>query len=191
MKHLAHDSKQIWKAVVTRMSRFVQPIPWVLWDTLRQASPTQSKSGTHMNTKFIGLIFLATTLFVSNARAQEFDWKLLEGKWAESTAQTFGCRPENLHQFLQVSADRKTLTFNNDRKWKVGSGQELERYSAAILRTSPNMIIIKYGPDLPGIPEEYRQWEMRFIGPGTYRWRAASWPEGQYNDVVGVKCSAR
>ena len=144
-----------------------------------------------MNTKLIEPIFLATALFASSAFSQEFDWKLLEGKWAESAEHKFGCRPENLPQHLDVSADRKTLIFKNDRKWKISPGQEVKRYSAAILRTSPNMLIIKYGSDLPGVPEEFREWEMRFIGPGTYRWRATSWPEGRYNDVVGVKCSAQ
>ncbi len=34
-----------------------------------------------------------------------------------------------------------------------------------------------------------REWEMRFIGPGTYRWRSTAWQEGQYNTVIGVKCA--
>ncbi|WP_034351400.1 hypothetical protein [Herbaspirillum sp. GW103] len=81
-----------------------------------------------------------------------------------------------------------TLFFENDRKWKSSNGQELERYSATIISSSPNVLIIKYNADLTGIPEQYREWEMRFIGPGTYRWRSTSWPIGTYNDVIGVLC---
>lgn len=119
-----------------------------------------------------------------------FDWSLLQGKWAESTRHQFGCRPENLHQWLSASEDKKTITFKNDRKWKIGSGQEVEEYSASIVRSSPNVLVIRYNRDLSDIPEEFREWEIRFIGPGTYRWRATAWPEGVFNDVIGVKCSA-
>lgn len=119
-----------------------------------------------------------------------FDWSLLQGKWAESTRHQFGCRPDNVHQRFIVSEDRKTITFKNDRVWKIGTGQQVEQYSAAILRASPDVLIIRYGY-LPGIPDEMREWEMRFIGPGTYRWRATAWNEGEYNEVIGVKCSAQ
>lgn len=120
-----------------------------------------------------------------------FDWSLLQGKWAESTDHQFGCRPENVHQWLTVSDDKTTLTFKNDRKWTIGSGQTVEKYSASILRSSQNVLIIRYGSDLPDVPEEFREWELRFIGPGTYRWRATSWKPGVYNDVIGVKCAAQ
>jgi len=119
-----------------------------------------------------------------------FDWSLLSGNWAESTRHQFGCRPENLHQRFKVSPDRKTLTFRNDREWKIGTGQIVEQYSASVLSASPNVLIIRYGPELPGIPDGMREWEMRFIGPGTYRWRATAWREGTYNEVIGVKCSS-
>ena len=120
-----------------------------------------------------------------------FDWSLLQGKWAESTEHQFGCRAENVNQWLTVSDDKKILTFNNDRKWKIGSGQVVEKYTASIIRSSTNVLVIRYGDDLPDIPDEFREWEMRFIGPGTYRWRATTWPHGTYNDVIGVKCSTQ
>ncbi|MGE5526898.1 MAG: hypothetical protein ACM3SS_24520 [Rhodospirillaceae bacterium] len=120
-----------------------------------------------------------------------FDWSLLQGKWAESTRHQFGCRPENLHQWITVSEDKKTITFKNDRRWMIGTGQEVEQYSASILRSFSNVLVIRYGSDLRGIPEEMREWEMRFIGPGTYRWRATAWREGEYNEVIGVKCAAQ
>lgn len=146
-------------------------------------------------TKILFLFLLAVTPTVTNATpAQDvtngFDWSLLQGKWAESTRHQFGCRPNNVHQWFMVSADKKTIIFKNDRKWEMGTGHKAEQYSAAILRSSKNVLIIRYGPDLPGISDEMREWEMRFIGPGAYRWRATAWREGEYNDVIGVKCSS-
>ncbi|WP_299537452.1 hypothetical protein [uncultured Herbaspirillum sp.] len=125
---------------------------------------------------------------LSTSHAEGFDWTLLKGTWAESAQGKFGCSPDNLHQRLSPSRDFMTLFFENDRKWKSSNGQELERYSATIISSSPNVLIIKYNADLTGIPEQYREWEMRFIGPGTYRWRSTSWPIGTYNDVIGVLC---
>jgi hypothetical protein len=134
-------------------------------------------------------IALAFSLFANFAIAQDFNWKLLEGKWAESTKHQYGCRSDNLHQTFTVSADRKTLTLSNDRKWKIGTGAEVTQYTATILKAEGNSLFITYGPELQGIPPEFREWEMRFIGPGTYRWRAASWGKDDYNNVIGVKCT--
>ena len=134
--------------------------------------------------------FIASTflVFASTSGAQAFDWALLQGQWAEATRHQFGCRAENLHHKFVVSPDKKRVTFKLDRKWKIGTGKEVEEYSASVVREQPNVIVIKYSPELQGIPDEMREWEMRFIGPGTYRWRATAWPEGQYNEVIGVKC---
>jgi hypothetical protein len=134
-------------------------------------------------------ISIALVIFTSAAGAQEFNWKLLDGTWAESTKHQFGCRPDNLHQTFVVSTDRKTLTLRNDRRWKIGTGAEVTEYTATILKAQGSSLFIKYGPELQGIPPEFREWEMRFIGPGTYRWRAASWGTDQYNNVIGVKCA--
>jgi hypothetical protein len=125
-----------------------------------------------------------------SAAAEGFDWKLLEGEWAESVESNFGCRPDNLHHRFQVSPDRKSLIFKLDRKWTIGTGQEVEQYAARIVRSEDNALVIRYGPELPGLSEEMREWEMRFVGPSTYRWRSTSWKAGQYNQVIGVKCKA-
>ena len=138
---------------------------------------------------FISIVAaLAALLVPAPALAQSFDWSLLKGEWAESTDHNYGCRPDNLHQKLEVSDDKNTLTFRNDRLWKIGTGQEVERYTATIVTARENILVIKYGPELQGLPEEYRTWEMRFIGPSTYRWRATSWLPNQFNTVIGVKC---
>jgi hypothetical protein len=138
--------------------------------------------------KSLPLAIVFFYIFSIGAHAEEFDRFLLEGVWAESTNYQFGCRPDNIHQRLQLSADGKTLIFKNDRKWKIGTADDVTQYSAGVVRSAKNMLIIKYGPDLLGIPDEFREWEMRFIGPGTYLWRATPWPENQFNEVIGVKC---
>ena len=135
----------------------------------------------------VALIFGAGGI---SALAQNFDWKLLEGEWAESVESKFGCRADNVHHRFQVSPDRKSLTFKLDRKWNIGTGQEVEQYAAHIVRSEENALVIRYGPELPGLSEEMREWELRFIGPSTYRWRSTSWKAGQYNQVIGVKCKA-
>jgi hypothetical protein len=97
-------------------------------------------------------ISIALVIFTSAAGAQEFNWKLLDGTWAESTKHQFGCRPDNLHQTFVVSTDRKTLTLRNDRRWKIGTGAEVTEYTATILKAQGSSLFIKYGPELQGIP---------------------------------------
>lgn len=127
----------------------------------------------------------------SGCAQNTFDWSLLHGNWAESSEHKYGCRSDNLHQSFEVSSDHRTLVFKNDRKWRMGPGPEVERYTATIVSQASNVLVIKYGPELKGLPDKYREWEIRFIGPGTYRWRATSWPMGTYNDVIGVKCEGK
>jgi hypothetical protein len=134
------------------------------------------------------LAFTSAAVLSQRAHAQEFDWRLLNGKWAESTDHQFGCRVDNLHQKFELSSDQKTLKFKNDRLWKIGTGVEVREYSASVVKAQGRSLFIKYGPELQGIPPEYREWEMRFIGPGTYRWRAVHWAADEFNNVIGVKC---
>jgi hypothetical protein len=131
---------------------------------------------------------MALIALVANTHGQTFDWSLLSGKWAESAEAKYGCRPDNVHQTFSVSADKKKITFVLDRKWKIGT-EELSEYSATIVSSAPSVLVIRYGEELKDIPQEMREWEMRFIGPGTYRWRATAWREGVYNQVIGVRCS--
>lgn len=144
----------------------------------------------NISLSLFALLPTAVYAIATQGLTPSFNWALLKGKWAESANHQFGCRSDNLHQWFIVSPDRKTITFKNDRKWKIGTGQELEQYSASILSSYENVLVIRYGSDLPGIPDEMREWEMRFVGPGTYRWRATAWREGEYNNVIGVKCSS-
>ena len=140
-----------------------------------------------MTTRLFLSILLLLVAFP--AASQSFDWSLLKGQWAESVEHKFACRPDNLHHKFVVSADRKTIRFQLDRKWKIGTGQRVESYSATVVKSAPNVLTLRYGPEVAGLATEMREWQLRFIGPGTYRWHLTVWPEGQYNQVIGVKCS--
>jgi hypothetical protein len=135
----------------------------------------------------INLSILALLFTTQVVMAQDFDRTLLNGVWAESTNYQFGCRSENLHQRLELAKDGKTLTFMNDRDWQIGTGQKVRQYTASVMRSSVNVLVIRYGPELANIPDNMREWEMRFIGPGTYLWRATAWPPNLFNEVIGVK----
>lgn len=122
------------------------------------------------------------------AQAQSFDRSMLQGLWAESVDAQYACVPSNLHTRLSLSEDGKTLVFELDRKWKLSSGKEVQSYSASVIRSEPRVLFIRYNADAGAAPPDQQEWEMRFLGPGTYRWRSTAWPEGRYNTVVGVKC---
>ncbi len=135
------------------------------------------------------VVYALLTALPIASHAQSFDWSLLKGRWAESVDAKFGCRSDNLQQTFAVSQDRKRITFKLDRKWRIGTGDEVTEYSATVVRSEPNALFVRYGPELKDIPDEMREWEMRFIGPSAYRWRSTAWPEGRYNNVIGVKCA--
>lgn len=128
-------------------------------------------------------------LACTGACAQAFDTGLLAGQWAESVNNQFACRPGNVHHRFVLSADRKHLSFRLDRAWRIG-GQEVREYGAQVLREEPSMLVIRYDDTVTGIPAGMREWELLFIGPGAYRWRATFWRRGEYNDVIGVRCAA-
>ena len=125
----------------------------------------------------------------SAARAEDFNFKLLEGEWAESVQNAFGCRPDNLHFRFAVSEDHQRLDFVLDRPWRIGNGPQVQHYGAAIVSQSPLMLVIRYDENVAAIPAGMREWELLFIGAGTYRWRATFWRRGEYNDVIGTKCA--
>ena len=123
------------------------------------------------------------------AAAQGFDRAQLAGLWAESARGSYACSNDNLHQRMTLSDDGKLLTFKLDRKWRIASGREVEQYSATVLESGPNRLVIRYDAE-PNLSREMSEWEMMFIGPGVYRWRSTSWPAGDYNTVVGVRCGS-
>jgi hypothetical protein len=135
------------------------------------------------------LTFLAVAgaLMCSNAASTSFDWTLLQGRWAESSDHAFACRQDNVHFRFETNADRTRVTFRLDRPWPI-AGKQVTEYSAAIVEASGRMLVIRYGPELDGTAPEMREWELLFIGPGVYRWRATSWRSGSYNNVIGVRC---
>ena len=134
------------------------------------------------------LLLLCASAHGAQAQPQAFNTALLSGEWAESVRNAYGCRADNVHHRFELSADRKHLLFKLDRPWRIGSGPEVREYGAAVLRESANMLVIRYDDKLIGLPAGMCEWQLLFIGPGTYRWRATFWRDGMFNDVVGVKC---
>lgn len=118
-----------------------------------------------------------------------FDWSQLAGLWAESAEHAYACIASNLHFRFAIAPDRKSLAFKLDRKWKIGTGQDVEEYSAKILAAEGRRLVIRYGPELGTLSPEMAEWELLFIGPGVYRWRSTSWRPGQYNSVIGIRCN--
>mgnify|MGYP006864925270 CR=1 FL=1 len=88
-----------------------------------------------------------------------------------------------------MSPDGNTLVFKLDRKWKIATGNHVEQYSATVLSTTPWILTIRYNADIGPLPPDYPlQWEMAFVGPGIFRWRATEWRGDQVNTIVGVRC---
>lgn len=142
-----------------------------------------------MNSYRSGII-LVGLLAAPPLGAQEFDRSLLAGLWAESVNTKAVCAKENLHHRFDLSADGKTLTFQLDRKWKIASGKMVDRYSATVLKSTAQTLVMQYNPDIGPLPDRYpKEWELAFVAPGVYRWRATEWPPGEVNPVVGVRCS--
>lgn len=134
-------------------------------------------------------LFSLLCLYSCLAQAESFDWELLKGNWAESDENLYACRPDNVHQTLLVSADHTTLKLINDRPWLMMSGDKIKEYSATILKAEGKSLFIRYNSEIQNVPPEYMEWELRFIGPGTYRWRALSWDADVFNNVIGIKCA--
>lgn len=125
---------------------------------------------------------------LSQAQAQTFDDFVLLGAWSESVDAGFTCKPGDLRQQFELSADRKTLTFHNDEARAMSNGKVLKSYTATVLREERHALFIRYNKDVGGTEPGLEEWEMRFIGPSAYRWRATAWNPGRYNTVIGVRC---
>jgi hypothetical protein len=126
--------------------------------------------------------------FASIASASEFDWKLLQGRWAESVKHQYACRPDNVHMKMEISGDRKTITFKLDRPWEISGKRVVTEFKANVLKAEKHSLVIQYFDIPETVAPEMRAWEMRWIGPSTYRWRAAGWDANTFNGVIGVLC---
>jgi len=141
-----------------------------------------------INPRAISFVLFWATLSTS-ALAQEFDRSLLSGEWVESDSTDFACTRDKPHQRFELSADGKTLVFKIDRKLPIASSKIVDLYSATVILATPKALVINYN-DTEGLPKGFpKSWELAFIAPGVYRWRATDWPEGHVNRVVGVRCS--
>ena len=128
--------------------------------------------------------------FAATCNAQEFERSALTGLWAESVNTKPACAEDNLHHHFELSEDGKTLVFKLDRKWRIASGEAVESYSATVVSSTNRKLVIRYNSDIGTLPVGYpTEWELAFVAPDVYRWRATEWPEGKVNPVVGVRCA--
>lgn len=120
---------------------------------------------------------------------QSFDRSLLAGTWVENVNTKLACSVDNLHYRFELDSEGKTLEFLLDRKWRIASGEVVDRYSATVVSNTDRTLIIRYNVDAGVAPTGYpSEWEMAFVAPGIYRWHATNWPEGKVNVVVGIRC---
>ena len=146
-----------------------------------------SCAGTSMRS----LVLTAAIALSLSAQAQGFDRALLSGLWVESTDTKPACESDNLHVRYELSADGRVLVFKLDRPFRINPGRTVDQYSATVVRSTPRSLVIRYNSDVGDPPANYpKEWEMAFVAPGVYRWRATEWPKGRVNSVVGIRCSS-
>ncbi len=135
------------------------------------------------------LLLILGLLVDFSASAQDFDKTVLSGLWAESVNTQPACASDTLHFRFELSEDGKILSFKLDRMWQVANGKSVDKYSAKVLEATSRTMVIEY-IDIDGLPDGYpKAWELAFVSPGVYRWRATVWPEGEVNPVVGIRCT--
>jgi hypothetical protein len=141
-----------------------------------------------MNHRVISFALFWATLSTT-ALAQDFDRSLLSGVWVESDNTDYACTSDKPHQRFELSKDGKTLVFKFDRMLPIVTGKTVDQYSATVILATPRALVIEYN-DTEGLPKGFpTTWELAFVAPGTFRWRATEWPVGHVNRVVGVRCS--
>lgn len=133
---------------------------------------------------------IALTTAVGAAHADNsFDMKQLSGWWAESYNTDVTCGAQNLKVKHEFSADGKRLYLRFDRKWQTELG-ETDHTEATVLSSTERTLVIQYDGESRYRPDgKLQEWELSIVAPGVYRWRETSWPAGDVNTVVGVRCS--
>lgn len=118
-----------------------------------------------------------------------FSTRLLDGWWSDNSSTSPSCSQEQPRVRYVFSADGTRVTLEFDRKWDTEIG-EADRFGARIVSATDRSLVIQYDKesrfDPSGRPV---QWELVVVGPSVYRWRAAGWPTGTVNVVVGIKCA--
>ena len=142
----------------------------------------------------LGLFF--GTFLSSHADAESvknfpFNVRYLSGDWVESYDDSAACAKSNLHIRMEISKDRKRFHVLLDRMWKNDMGTTSDNAWATILSATDRTLVIRYDNETrlrkSGEPVE---WELSVVAPGVYRWRETSWPVGEVNTIVGLRCSA-
>ncbi len=139
--------------------------------------------------KITHLLFVIGLVYSNTSISMEFDKSLIAGVWSESINTSQACNSENLHTTFELTNEGKNLVFKLDRAWEIATGKSVTEYTAKVLSSTSNSMTIEY-ENLSGLPDNYPEtWEISFVAPGVYRWRASSWPAGKVNSVVGIRCS--
>jgi len=138
------------------------------------------------------LVFITIMAAVSVGVAQadnSFDMKQLSGWWAESYNTDVTCSADNLKVKHELSADGKRLSLKFDRRWQTELG-EMDHVEATVLSSTERTLVIQYDGESRSRPDgKLQEWELSIVAPGVYRWRETSWPTGNVNPVVGIRCS--
>ena len=122
------------------------------------------------------------------APARPFNWKLLDGAWSESAGHQFACSADNAVYRIVVAPDKSRVTFRFDRPVELVGGKAVKEFGAEVRRADGNSLVLKYGPENSFMAAG--EWELRFIGPGTYRMGHDAWGKEKYNNIFGIKCGA-
>jgi hypothetical protein len=118
-----------------------------------------------------------------------FDPSQLSGWWGESYNTDQTCGSQNLKATMRVDGPSKRLEMRFDRKWKTELG-ESEGFGATIVSATARTLVVRYDNEKRTTRNgQLQEWELSVVAPGVYRWRETSWPAGEVNTVVGIRCS--
>lgn len=121
------------------------------------------------------------------AAPQAFDWKLLEGLWAESARRKFACGADQEHYRLVASPDRKRIVIRYDRPTRLMGGREVRELGLTVRRVEGPSLFVMYDKDDPFMSTG--EWEFRFLSAGAHRMRFVGWDDPKlFAGTVGVKC---
>lgn len=114
----------------------------------------------------------------------------LAGWWDEGVDHYSLCAEGRPQHRIVHDPKEKTLTFEYDKPVKRYDGQESRTARYQIVGVSATTVTLKLENETRRTPEgAIVQWEFDLVDPETYRWHASHKPVGEYNNVVGRRCT--